>query len=237
MADVEGSPNTPLLSHVWRALPLVVALGVGGIAWSMYARQDAAQRSLQQETAHLREQVAAAERSREGELPRAIAEGLRTLSPAAATPSAPLASPAATASAPRSARARSQEMASRLDQLVSTERTDPVWSSETARAAEATLATVTGSRLRSAECRTSLCRFVVSNDSLEAQHGLAEQIAGQGPFAEDVWYYYDRESNPPQTTLYVARHGVPLRTLLGDVPPRPLNGPTPPTNNGVDALR
>jgi len=208
--------NTSLLE---RALPIVAAIAVGGIAWFFYARQDAAQRELARETASLRARLEQAERSRDSELPRVIAEGLRR----SVSPPGPVASgqlgPTALGEAgvvSPSARARSEAMAQRLEQLVASEPVDAHWSSDTTAAARTVFTSVRGSRLITADCQTSLCRFVVASDSLDAQRELADQLVGHGPFNEEVWYYYDHESTPPKATLYTSRKGVPLSALLSE---------------------
>jgi hypothetical protein len=202
-----------------RTLLIVAAIAVGGVAWFLYTRQDAAQRELARETASLRARLEQAERSRDSELPRAIAEGLRRSAPLPAPAASGQLAPTALGEAgvvPPAALARSEAMAQRLEQLVSSEPADARWSSETTAAARTVFASVTGSRLVTADCQTSLCRFVVTSDSLDAQRGLADQLVGQGPFNEEVWYYYDHESTPPKATLYTSRKGVPLSALLGD---------------------
>lgn len=201
---------------------MVGALAVG---WFFHARHEEAQRELARETASLRARIEQAETSRDRELPRAVAEGLRRslavpASNSSVQPSA-AALPQDAGAAPVSAIARSEAMAQRLDALVAKEPAEPRWSRETADAAAAVFASVTGSRLVSADCRTSLCRFEVTSDSVDAQRELADQLVGQGPFAEDVWFYYDHEAQPPKVTLFSARKGVPLGALLNDAPAVP----------------
>lgn len=200
-------------------MAVVCALAAG---WFFHVRHEEAQRELARETASLRARIEQAEGSRDRELPRAVAEGLRRSLAAPVSTSSVLPSAAQDAgAAPVSAAARSEAMAQRLDALVAKEPAEPRWSRETADAAVAVFASVTGSRLVSADCRTNLCRFEVTSDSVDAQRELADQLVGQGPFAEDVWYYYDHEAQPPKATLFSARKGVPLGALLGGAPSRP----------------
>ena len=112
-----------------------------------------------------------------------------------------------------------ERVGNELDEYLGSEPVDPAWSSGTTRAIGATLLPLAGYQLLTAECRTRMCRVVVQGDSVEELRGLAQNIAGNGPFNQDVFYRYDFEEVPPKVTLYVAREGTPLGSLIKQTGP------------------
>lgn len=202
------------MSSLPRAQFLLLLVLIGGGGWWLYSIQTGTRQELEREAAALRRQLDAAKRAPRSEertivverlVPTPVAEG----SAAPAPPSA-----AEAASAALQSEHRAEEIARRLDEFAAAEPADAQWGSEMTNDAHTAFRAVAGSQLKSADCRASLCRFVVSSESAEQQRQLANQIAGVGPFAEDVWYRYDTESIPPTTTPYVARHGIPLMSVL-----------------------
>lgn len=106
----------------------------------------------------------------------------------------------------------------KLDAELGRESIDRAWSAGTSSDINAVFKPLTSSQLVNVDCRSSLCRVLIRHDSAEDQHGFAKKILGAPPFDQDVLFRYDFDSTPPKTTLYVARQGVSLPQLVGDIP-------------------
>ena len=199
------------------------ALLISFFTWRLHSYQMETDRKLERETAALRARLNESETRTANGLNRMIAQrvieaqapsvpaphGDQTAAVQDATTQGPIGAPSAAA-------ARTLEIAKKLDEYASSEQVDPEWSAASTEGAKSAFVDVAGSRIQSADCRTKLCRFVITSDSKDDQLAIARQITGVGPFAEDVWYHYDYESTPPRATLYVSRHGVPLMSVIGN---------------------
>jgi hypothetical protein len=64
-----------------------------------------------------------------------------------------------------------------------------------------------GSRVEAVECVSSLCKVVVTHDSLDEQRGLGTKVERVPFFGEGTYFSYERDVLPPRTTLYVVRQG------------------------------
>jgi hypothetical protein len=98
------------------------------------------------------------------------------------------------------------QMARSLDTRFASEAVDANWS----RKAEGELRTalepvVKDTKVLGAQCASTLCRVVLSHDTLDAQRALGTTVPELAPFRGGVYYYYDPNSTPPKTTLYVTR--------------------------------
>jgi len=105
-----------------------------------------------------------------------------------------------------------------LDARLAAEAPDPRWAAATASAIRSTVAAISGDKLLSSDCKASLCRVEIEHDSPAEQHRLAKSVLGSGPFEQDVMFRYDFDSSPPRTTMYVAREGIAIRSLVDLAP-------------------
>lgn len=127
---------------------------------------------------------------------------------------APAAQPPADLPAMRAAALeRRRERAEKLSRAFSADGMDREWSVQTVRAIQATVAATGGGRLLQAKCASHLCRVLVEHGSLNEQTEFAQEIWKSPPFDQGVFFDYDKASNPPKTTLYVAREGTELASL------------------------
>ena len=114
--------------------------------------------------------------------------------------------------AARQSRERVREAENQLAERFAHEGIDREWSTKTVRQIQdAVSLNAPGTRLSKAECASSLCRVVLTHDTEDIQREIGTVIAGLQPFQAGVFYSYDHESQPPKTTLFVARPGANFR--------------------------
>ena len=128
-------------------------------------------------------------------------------SPAEA-PAAPQASAASSrAEAPRSA-TPVEDPVPALEERILNEPEDRAWEASMKSQIHETIGSVApGVSVTDAECGSTLCRVVVAHKTREDQIGIGRILVGQAPFKNGVYYDYDREAQPPTTTMYVLREG------------------------------
>ena len=136
-------------------------------------------------------------------------------SPAPTEPApAPAPAPAPSAQKPRKRLTQAEEeamFAAPLEEAFKAQRPDPSWSS--ARATEikgAMVQSLPGTRVLAAECQTTLCRVVVEHDDDESQSSLADKAPTIPSLDVETFLFFDKQSTPPRTTMYLARPGTPL---------------------------
>lgn len=118
----------------------------------------------------------------------------------------------------RSAEEKTTEALYTLDLQLGKEPDDTTWSP----GAEAEIATfvhsesMEGSRVLSADCRSTLCRVEVEHEDAGAQDWLVAHIPMEPPFdGEILVHQINNDSLPPRTLVYLARPG---HSLLGATP-------------------
>jgi hypothetical protein len=103
---------------------------------------------------------------------------------------------------------KSARIAETLAQKVHSERIDVDWSaSATAQIRTTFKTTLPGTEVMDAQCASTLCRIVVRHPEKGDQDEMAHKLARQEPFAQGTFFRYDRQSDPPKTTLFVLRDG------------------------------
>jgi hypothetical protein len=99
-----------------------------------------------------------------------------------------------------------RQLTDELEERFQREPADRQWNAEaTHKIKRSVTANAPSTRVLEASCATTMCKVVVSHDSLTAQRELGAKLALEEPFRSGVYYDYDHESNPPTTTLYVMR--------------------------------
>ena len=105
------------------------------------------------------------------------------------------------------------EMLYALDLRLGREPNDSTWSQRT----EMDIATLLhsegmeGSRVRSTDCHSTLCRVEVEHEDVSTQGQFTDQLPMAPPFdGEMVVHRVDDGLNAPRTLIYVARQGHPL---------------------------
>jgi hypothetical protein len=105
---------------------------------------------------------------------------------------------------------RDAKFAAALNRRLEQEPVDSGWRMDSLRAIQASIAELApGTRLVDATCASTLCRVVVSHESMVDQRALGGAIAERPPF--DQGTHYVRSFDPPTTTLYVVRTGHDVR--------------------------
>jgi hypothetical protein len=94
-----------------------------------------------------------------------------------------------------------------LDARFVNETPDPAFSREATQAARQGVEDRPGSRVATVECVSSLCKVVITHDSLEEQRGIGTKVESVPLFGEGTYFSYERDVVPPRTTLYVVRRG------------------------------
>jgi hypothetical protein len=115
------------------------------------------------------------------------------------------------------ARKASARIAAALDGVYEDEGVDAAYAARTLAGIRSTFAEVEGSSIVDAGCRENLCRIVVEHGSDSSRMALPKAIQGKPPFDREMFYWRHPDSDPPKTTYYLAREGMPLRDLIGPV--------------------
>jgi len=107
---------------------------------------------------------------------------------------------------------RHEQAAAELEERLANEPREAAWGTAiTAQIRESVTARVPNARVLETECGSSLCRVVLSHGSPEDQQAIGQALASEEPFQPGVLYEYDKQANPPRTTLYVLRQGRSFR--------------------------
>jgi len=203
-----------------------LAGGTGAFLWQE-ARYDAREAALQKELSRLGRRVDAIEPSRSGILAKALLDRVQQGNAVAAPrgpelPSARVQAPLRPAAGDpetleqqrAAAAARRAERARALDDYLSSDSLDKAWGQGMVSAAYRAVDVAKSARVIKTDCASHLCRIVVDHADLAEQRSFAEQIWQQPPFDNGTFFQYDRSGPRPQTTLYVAREGIELATLI-----------------------
>ena len=208
-----------------RNIVIVIALVVGALAvaalvlWIWRAvnggeagvRAPAASNDLQEEIRSLEEEIEKLERKIEAPRPPVAGRG----GPAPAEPAEESDVPSRPVRTPE---ASSNAAAALLDERLSGEPVDAEWARGAARGIQESIAAnAIGSKVRAAECGSTVCRVVVEHDTEEAQKELGRSLAKQEPFRVGTLYKYSDPGAPPVTTLYVLRDGETFRDAPADL--------------------
>jgi hypothetical protein len=99
-------------------------------------------------------------------------------------------------------------IAETLTQKIHNERIDVTWSASATAQIRTTFKTsLPGTEVMDAQCASTLCRVVVRHAEKGDQNEMAQKLARQEPFSQGTFFRYDRQTDPPTTTLYVLRDG------------------------------
>jgi hypothetical protein len=130
------------------------------------------------------------------------------------TPAAPAPPPVAAPAPPRPSMARlppaeqKRLVTEALESRYGGEAVDAAWSptrvKEIKTAFASALPEVT---VLAAECATTLCRVLVQHADGDSQGSLMERAAEADGLGTQTIYLFDKDANPPRTTLYMARAG------------------------------
>lgn len=174
------------------------------------ARAPAAPKDLEAEVRSLEAEIEKLERRIEAPRPP-VAPGRGS---APAEPAEELDAPARPVRTPEES---SNAAAAVLEERLSSEPVDAGWAHGAARGIEQSItANAAGTKVRNAECGSTLCRVVVEHDTVEARNGLGRALVKEGPFRAGVLYKYSDEGSPLVTTLYVLREGQAFREAPAD---------------------
>ena len=130
------------------------------------------------------------------------------------TPAEPAPAPPASPRPPRKHMTQEEEeeaLATPLEEAFKSQGPDPSWSSaRTIEIKDAVAQSLPGTRVLAAECQTTLCRVVVQHDDDESQASLLDKASHVPSLDVETFYFLDKQSTPPRTTMYLARPGTPL---------------------------
>jgi hypothetical protein len=203
-----------------------LALGTSAFYWQQ-SRANAREAALRQELARLGQRVEAVDAQQQSGMTKAFMDQARRANTvvvglASAAPSAGGAALAPTPNANRETlderRAKAEEhraeRARALDDYLSTEHIDKAWSDAMVAAAYRVVDAAKTTHLLKTDCASHLCRIVVDHADVTEQRAFAGSISQQSPFDNGIFFRYDKSSPRPRTTLYVAREGSDLGTLV-----------------------
>jgi hypothetical protein len=99
------------------------------------------------------------------------------------------------------------------------EAVDREWSSHTEDLIRTSFSaeTTSGSSLKEAVCRSTVCKLTVQHDSADVERDFPFNIATKEPYSSSGGLYYQRENSgeKPTTTIYMLRENA--RAPAGDV--------------------
>jgi hypothetical protein len=204
----------------------VLALGASALFWQK-SRADTREAALRRELARLGQRVDAVDSLQQSAMTRAMLERagrgntvvVGLASAAASAGDASLAPPPtadpetlderkAKAAEHRTARARA------LDDYLSTDRIDKPWTDAMVAAAYRVVDATKTAHLLKTDCASHLCRIVVDHSDVNEQRAFAASVSQEPPFDNGIFFRYDTSLPRPQTTLYVAREGTELATVI-----------------------
>jgi hypothetical protein len=104
-------------------------------------------------------------------------------------------------------------MLAALNQRLTKEGDDPSWGPEAETRIASLFSTekIKGSRIRRADCFSTLCRVEVDHDDVEAQERMGNNLPMEPPFDGETMIQRIDDPLGPRTLLYVARQGHVLQ--------------------------
>lgn len=226
-ASATERPAQLMKTTVAATLALCALAVCAGAFHLQETRAAAREAALKQELARLGQRVDAMGSAQQSAMAKAILEhgsreGTAVLGVASAASGARLAAaePPATLDPEtmeqRKAKAAESraERARAFDDYLRSESVDKPWSDAMVAAAYRVVGVAKTARLIKTECASRLCRIVVDHADTAEQRSFAAQVWQDPPFDNGIFFRYDTSGPRPQTTLYVAREGTELASLI-----------------------